>query len=281
LGFRFRFIVRITNLLPFVILSAAALHAESEAQRATSAPIASSDSLNAGVVAIGEHALAKPESGPDAADPLDLRQLDSFPRPTTRLHVVYPFEMMRRKIEGDVMVEFIVDATGNVVQPRVVKSTREEFEAYALAAVEAMKFKPGIKNGHPVATRMMQPVSFRITNRPGSSITRSSPPASDRSPPSDLHVYPEDQVDAKPRALDALHPEQMSTQFPRGGSAVLHAVVDGDGHVREAAVATASDPNFGRACRDALLSAVYLPGRKGGRPVRVQITVVVETPAGK
>jgi protein TonB len=93
----------------------------------------------------------------------DLASLDKVPQAKTPLQVTYPFEMKRMAIEGEVMVEFLVDPTGAVLEPRVVKSTQREFEQEAIRAISKMKFRPGQKSGKAVTTRMQQPISFKIT----------------------------------------------------------------------------------------------------------------------
>ncbi len=93
----------------------------------------------------------------------DLANLDQVPQARTPLQITYPFEMKRMAVEGEVMVEFLVDPTGSVLEPRVVRSSQREFEVEAIRAISKMKFRPGKKGGRNVTTRMQQPISFKIT----------------------------------------------------------------------------------------------------------------------
>jgi protein TonB len=71
--------------------------------------------------------------------------------------------MRRAGIEGEVLVEFIVDTNGNVRNPFVVRSTQREFEAAAIQAISKWKFRPGRRGGRDVNTgRVQQPFSFKI-----------------------------------------------------------------------------------------------------------------------
>ena len=80
---------------------------------------------------------------------------------------VYPFSLRLSGIKGKVVVEFIVDPQGNVIQPSVIESSHPDFEAPTIEALLNSKFKPGLKNGHPVFTRMEVPILFQIAYNDG------------------------------------------------------------------------------------------------------------------
>lgn len=100
--------------------------------------------------------------GPDV---FDVSKLDRAPELKLRVQAQYPFEMRRAGVTGEVIVEFIVDTNGNVVNASVVRSSRVEFEANAVAAVSKWKFKPGQKAGRTVNTRMQVPIVFTLSDR--------------------------------------------------------------------------------------------------------------------
>lgn len=75
---------------------------------------------------------------------------------------IYPFEMRRSGLKGEVVVEFIVDTQGNVRDAAVVSSTHPGFEQAALDAVMKWKFKPGQKGGVAVNTRARQKFPFTL-----------------------------------------------------------------------------------------------------------------------
>jgi protein TonB len=92
----------------------------------------------------------------------DPSKLDQVPIARVRVQPQYPFEMRRAGITGEVLVEFIVDANGDVRNAFAVRSTQREFETSAVQAVSKWKFKPGRKGGRAVNTRMQQPISFSL-----------------------------------------------------------------------------------------------------------------------
>jgi protein TonB len=73
----------------------------------------------------------------------------------------YPAELRKVKAEGVVSLIFIVDETGRVVNPKVEKATRPEFEKPALDAVRQWRFEPAMKGGKRVSCRMRVPMRFQ------------------------------------------------------------------------------------------------------------------------
>jgi periplasmic protein TonB len=92
----------------------------------------------------------------------DISKLDQVPEPKYRVEPQYPFEMRRAGVTGDVVVDFIVDTNGNVMNAYAARSSQREFEANAVTAVSKWKFKPGRKNGRNVNTHMQVPIVFTL-----------------------------------------------------------------------------------------------------------------------
>jgi len=92
-------------------------------------------------------------------------ELDREPRYRARSAPDYPFSARQSGLDGEVVVEFDVDATGRVVTARVLRSTDRVFEEPAMRAVLQWRFEPGRKNGRTVAFRMAVPIVFSLENR--------------------------------------------------------------------------------------------------------------------
>jgi protein TonB len=90
----------------------------------------------------------------------DPAELDRMPEAVTKVSPDYPFELKRSGVGGTVRAGFIVDSRGNVVSLRVISSTNPGFERTTLEALAKWKFRPGLKNGRKVDTRMEQPIEF-------------------------------------------------------------------------------------------------------------------------
>ena len=81
--------------------------------------------------------------GKDLKDLFDINNLDQKPVARVQPQPTYPYEMSRAGINGEVVVDFIINTNGDVIQTQVVRSSHREFEAPAMAAVAKWKFKPG------------------------------------------------------------------------------------------------------------------------------------------
>jgi protein TonB len=95
----------------------------------------------------------------------NLADLDQIPTNRgVRQQPQYPFEMKRNGINGEVVLQFIVDLNGTVRDVEVIKSTHREFEKPAMDAVYKWQFRPGRKGGKAVNTRMQIPINFTLSD---------------------------------------------------------------------------------------------------------------------
>lgn len=94
----------------------------------------------------------------------NLADLDRIPEPILQPAPQFPFAMRREANTGTVMVEFIVDVNGQVLDPVVRDSTHHGFDEAATAGVARWKFRPGFKSGRKVNTRMRVPIVFKLTD---------------------------------------------------------------------------------------------------------------------
>lgn len=92
----------------------------------------------------------------------ELKDLDRRPVPQFQARPQYPFEMRRSGIEGEVVVDFIIDTDGRVQLAHAIRSSRQEFEAAAVLAVSRWRFLPGRKEGKSVPTHLQMPVVFTL-----------------------------------------------------------------------------------------------------------------------
>ena len=92
----------------------------------------------------------------------DISKLDQTPVARFQARPQYPFEMRRAGIAGEVVVDFLVDANGDVQNAYAIRSSQREFESAAVQAVSKWKFKPGRKGGRDVITHMQVPIVFTL-----------------------------------------------------------------------------------------------------------------------
>ena len=90
--------------------------------------------------------------------------LDKTPRTRFQPPPTYPFEGKQAGLHGEVVVEFIVDESGRVRDPHVVRSSHRMFEEPTIRAVSRWQFEPGRRGGQIVRFRMMVPVMFNLND---------------------------------------------------------------------------------------------------------------------
>ena len=93
---------------------------------------------------------------------LDLSEVDQEAVVIHRIIPKYPNFARKAGIEGNVLIEIVVDTSGNVVSAVVTYSSKKGFgfEENALKAVRKLRFEPFIKNGKPVQVNVVYPIDF-------------------------------------------------------------------------------------------------------------------------
>ncbi len=75
----------------------------------------------------------------------------------------YTAPALRKRIEGEVYVKFIIDETGRVINPAVQKGIGYGCDEEAIRVIKTLpQFTPGKQNGKPVAVYYTVPVKFAI-----------------------------------------------------------------------------------------------------------------------
>jgi TonB family protein len=74
----------------------------------------------------------------------------------------YSEEARKAKYNGEVTLTVVVDASGQVKNVKVVRGVGMGLDEKAIEAVSKWKFKPGMKNGQPVAVMANIVVTFRL-----------------------------------------------------------------------------------------------------------------------
>jgi len=105
----------------------------------------------------------EPELQRLATDPVySLKEVDQAPIATSQQQAVYPKTLRTQRLEGSVDVGFTITSKGVVQDPHAVSSTNEAFEQAAIDAVKKWKFKPGMKDGKPVNTKVQVTLTFSL-----------------------------------------------------------------------------------------------------------------------
>ena len=86
--------------------------------------------------------------------------LDQMVKPTHARPPLYPRSLRRNPVDGQAVIEFLINEQGAVHLPRVISSSQPEFGYAAAQAVSAWRFSPPLSKGKPGVTRVRVPVQF-------------------------------------------------------------------------------------------------------------------------
>ena len=120
------------------------------------------------------------EQAPQNAEPQSdnkvynsVEQMPEFPGGVAGLmrylseNIKYPPEAAKNDIEGRVIVQFIIDETGQVGEVKVVRPVSDELDAEAVRVVKTLpKFEPGRQDGEAVSVWYTLPINFKLQGNP-------------------------------------------------------------------------------------------------------------------
>ncbi|MBP7140648.1 MAG: TonB family protein [Opitutaceae bacterium] len=190
--------------------------------------------------------------------------IDIPPKVIMQVKPVYPLAMRISGMRAEVVLDFVVDIEGRVVHAGVVRSSNPLFDEAAIEAVRKWRFRPGIKNGRPVNTRMQVPIMFSIEGELGGG---SGPFVMKKK--GDLSKLPEAyRYDTPPVPVNYLPPVYPYPLLREGvkGRAVVAFMVNEKGAVVRSELQEASSPEFGAALVAAVEAFQFKPALKNGVP---------------
>lgn len=89
-----------------------------------------------------------------------VQSLDRVPTPLNVVEPVYPQELMKQGIAGNIIVDFYIDETGKARFPTATPGTNEILAGIAVAAVQQWRFIPPTAKGKPVLVQARQVFTF-------------------------------------------------------------------------------------------------------------------------
>lgn len=96
-------------------------------------------------------------------DPLgDFDENDHPPIPVIQYIPLYPTDLRRDGVEGDVSILFTIGTDGHVYNPEIESSTHEDFSSAVLFVITYWRFYPAAVDGELTSARVRVPIPFRI-----------------------------------------------------------------------------------------------------------------------
>jgi TonB family protein len=97
----------------------------------------------------------------------ELKQSDdkiplTAPVALSKMDPAYPADVLRDHVEGTVTLYAIIRTDGSVDGIRVLNSLDERLDQNAIRALSHWRFRPGTKNGEPVAVEAVVEIPFHM-----------------------------------------------------------------------------------------------------------------------
>jgi bla regulator protein BlaR1 len=188
-------------------------------------------------------------------EPLEFWMVGQKPTILSPAMPVYPDSARSAGLEGEVIVEMIVDTDGKVESATILQGLPIFREAARKAAMQ-MVFTPGVHDGRPVRVKVAQQVRFRLNG-----------PTAAQETPAEFW-----QVETKPAILSPAIPTYPDSAKHAGieVDVIVEMVVGTDGKVESARILQ-GPPAFHEAARTAVMNMVFTPGMTNGQAVRVKV----------
>ena len=78
-------------------------------------------------------------------------------------HITYPLEAQELNLEGNVIVDFVIDQKGNVTDVRILRSVDKILDNAVVSEIKASpQWTPGKQMDKPVKVAFSMPVTFRL-----------------------------------------------------------------------------------------------------------------------
>ena len=183
----------------------------------------------------------------------------------------YPQEAREKGIEGKVIVKFsVADDTGEILNPRVIRSVHPALDAEALRLVKAMPrwtWIGDLEKKKLKSVEIEQPIEFRLDGKNTSEVYDMV---------TEAPQFPGGQKAMMEYLKTNMRYPQIAKENGIQGRVILQFVVDETGKVRDPNILRSVDPALdAEAIRLVEAMPLWTPGKQDGKAVAVRFTVPV------
>ena len=189
-------------------------------------------------------------------------------------NIKYPPKAAQDRVEGKVIVQFLVKKTGKIDDVKVLRSVRKDLDDEAVRVVKMMPdFIPAKQNGEVADMPYTIPVSFKLYDEMESlTVSEGSDVPDDFQPP----MFPGGEQALMLFIKANLKYPPQAAKRKAEGKVVMTFVVDKTGKVTEIKVAKSVDIYLDtEAIRVCKLLPDFYPARQNGEPVSVWFTLPI------
>jgi TonB family protein len=189
------------------------------------------------------------------------------PRPVRVVRPIYPLSMRYAGTEGEVVLEFTVDVTGRVRDPKVVKAAHPLLAERAMETIFLWRFKPGQRNGRLVNTRLQVPIIFRLEESMLDGADGMLTFVQSHAQRVGGEVLADTQILEMARSIRRLPlPVLAGGEPPAGARALVVLVLDATGRVQRGHIIEAQPTELGPVLLEIAKNAQFEPVRIDGVP---------------
>ena len=221
-----------------------------------------------------------PRPAPEPTGPFRIGSDLERPTRTNNVAPIYPQAAQDAGIEGVVILETVISATGQVTDVNVLRSVDATVDEAAVVAARQWVYSPTLRNGVAVPVILTETVNFVLDNaRAGAGDVRTAPPDRPASPSPTAPAGPipvGGNIERPTRINDVapLYP-QVAQEAGIEGMVILQTEIATNGRVNNVTVLRSVDPILDEAAIAAARQWTYSPTLQNGVAVSVLMTETV------
>ena len=198
-------------------------------------------------------------------------------------NIKYPADAKEKGVEGRVIVQFVVEKDGTIVNAKVVRGVDPDLDAEALRVVnQSPKWKPGKQKGEAVRVKYTLPIMFRLGNDSSDSKAAEAPREA-KVDENGVHQVCEEMPEFPGGMAECMKYFSKNINYPEDckkegiqGRVIVQFVVDKDGSIKDPTIARGVHPSLDKEALRVLSSMPnWKPGKQKGEAVKVRYTIPV------
>lgn len=198
-------------------------------------------------------------------------------------NIKYPADAKEKGVQGRVIVQFVVEKDGTIVNAKVVRGVDPDLDAEALRVVnQSPKWKPGKQKGEAVRVKYTLPIMFRLGNDSSDSKAAEAPREA-KVDENGVHQVCEEMPEFPGGMAECMKWLGKNINYPEDckkegvqGRVIVQFVVDKDGSIKDPTIARGVHPSLDKEALRVLSSMPnWKPGKQKGEAVKVRYTIPV------
>ena len=198
-------------------------------------------------------------------------------------NIKYPADAKEKGVQGRVIVQFVVEKDGTIVNAKVVRGVDPDLDAEALRVVnQSPKWKPGKQKGEAVRVKYTLPIMFKLDNDSSDSKAAEAPREA-KVDENGVYQVCEEMPEFPGGMAECMKWLGKNINYPEDckkegvqGRVIVQFVVDKDGSIKDPTIARGVHPSLDKEALRVLSSMPnWKPGKQKGEAVKVRYTIPV------